>query len=458
MVVFTSLEFIFRFLPVFVLLYWLTPETYRMHVLFVGSLIFYASGAGFYVLLLVALTFFNYVMGRWIYVKPGRNIRKSRQDQRKGYLQAVLITDLAVLVFFKVMSLFSESFSIPLGLSFYLFKMVSYQIDLYRTDIAVMPGFADTAAYFCMFPQLTQGPIMRYGQGGLDGSYDRRFSLKKLEDGLEFFVMGLGMKVLLADRLAILWNDISKIGFDSISTPLAWLGAYGYSLRLYFDFWGYSMMAAGAAMMLGFPRIVNFEHPYAAGSISDFYRKWHMTLGSWFRDYVYIPLGGSRQGALMTARNLLIVWALTGFWHGGTFGFLLWGLVLGLLIIWEKLAVRGILERLPLLGHLHVLVLIPLTWVIFAIPDLSGIAMYFARLFPFFGMGEAAFSGDFIKYLARYLPFLLVSVLLCVPGVYRLVIRHRRRWISLLILTVIFWVSVYMSANAYLNPFMYFGF
>ncbi|MBE5999263.1 MAG: MBOAT family protein, partial [Sarcina sp.] len=261
-----------------------------------------------------------------------------------------------------------------------------------------------------------------------------------------------------ADRLGILWNEIIKIGFESISTPLAWLGAAGYSLELYYDFWGYSLMAAGLGLMLGFKFVQNFAHPYAACGIADFYRRWHATLGSWFRDYVYIPLGGSRGGALTTVRNLLVVWLLTGFWHGGTLNFLIWGVVLGLLIIWEKFVVADLMDRVPLLGHLHVIVLIPLTWVVFAITDLKELAVYFSRLFPFFGTGVAVNKGDFAKYLGIYWPFFAAAVLLCIPFVYKSIVWKRKNPLVLALLFLLFWVSVYFSSISAGNPFMYFSF
>ena len=252
---------------------------------------------------------------------------------------------------------------LPLGLSFFLFKMISFQIDVYRGEMVQKPGFRQTAVYFVMFPQLVSGPIMRFHEGGF-GEEEREYSWEKVEEGLQYFIAGLGTKVLLADRLAILWKDIHMIGYESISTPLAWLGAAGYSMELYFDFWGYSLMASGLCLMLGYPFIENFRHPYASKSISEFWRRWHITLGSFFRDYVYIPLGGSREGMGVTMRNLLAVWLLTGLWHGGSLNFILWGLVLFALIAIERLALGKLFGKFPLIGRFFVLAMIPVTWVI----------------------------------------------------------------------------------------------
>ena len=410
MINFSGLVFIFRFLPIFMIIYCLVPRQ-----------------------MLIIITAF----------------------------------DVAVLVLFKVLALTVRPSLLPLGLSFYIFKMISYQADLFRGEIHKRPTFIQAAAYFTMFPQIAQGPIMRFSNGWTERPtnirrrteyVERTVSISKIEDGIIFFSMGLGMKVLIADRLGILWNEIIKIGFESISTPLAWLGAFGYSLQLYFDFWGYSLMAGGIGLMLGFRFIQNFIHPYAACGIADFYRRWHATLGSWFRDYVYIPLGGSRGGKGVTIRNLMAVWLLTGFWHGGTLNFVIWGLVLGLLIIWEKFVVSGLLSRIPLIGHLHVIILIPLTWVIFAISNLKDLGMYFTRLFPFFGTGVAVNQGDFAKYLGIYWPFFAAGILLCIPVFYNVLVWKRRNPLVLLLLLAVFWVSIYFSSISAGNPFMYFSF
>jgi alginate O-acetyltransferase complex protein AlgI len=217
-------------------------------------------------------------------------------------------------------------------------------------------------------------------------------------------------------------------------------------------------MAGGLGLMLGFRYVQNFIHPYAAGSITDFYRRWHATLGSWFRDYVYIPLGGSRGGSGATIRNLMVVWLLTGFWHGGTLNFVLWGLVLGLLIVWEKYVAGGLLDRIPVLGHLHVIILIPLTWVIFAITDLRELGVYFSRLFPLFGAGVAVNRGDFAKYLGIYWPFFAAGILLCVPVFYNLLVWKRRHPVVIGLLLVVFWASIYFASISAGNPFMYFSF
>lgn len=453
MILFNSLAFLFRFFPVFLAIYYLTPARFREVVLFFGSILFYAMGAGYMALGLTALTIVNYVLGQMVFSADKGGVK----DKNKRAFYAAIFIDAGALILFKVLSGVTDKVVLPLGFSFYLFKMISYQADLFRGEITRRPDILDTVVYFTMFPQVTQGPIMRWNSVGFE-KRERTVTVKAFNDGLFFFILGLGMKVLLADRLSILWIEIEKIGFESISTPLAWMGAVGYSLRLYMDFWGYSLMAAGIGMMLGFHFVVNFVHPYWACGISDFYRRWHATLGTWFRDYVYIPLGGSRKGALRTIFNLLVVWLLTGLWHGITPNFLLWGGSLALLIIWEKFVVGRLIEAVPFIGHLHVWLLIPLTWVVFAIPDLYAIRDYFMRLFPFFGGGINVNPGDFMKQLRIYWPYFLSGLLLCTPHWYRLIVKNRKRMIVIILMTAVFWLSVYRIVIAESNPFMYFSF
>lgn len=453
MILFNSLKFIFRFFPIFLAVYYLTPARFREIILFFGSIIFYAMGTGRMAFALIGLTLINYFLGKLVFSRRTGSVKSS---SKKAFYAALFI-DVGALVLFKVLAGFRNDVVLPLGFSFYLFKMISYQADLFRGEIKRQPEILDTVVYFTMFTQVTQGPIMRYNNVGFE-KRERTVSVKAFNDGLFFFVLGLGMKVLLADPLSILWNEISKIGYESISTPLAWMGAVGYSLRLYMDFWGYSLMSAGIGMMLGFHFVVNFIHPYWACGISDFYRRWHSTLGSWFRDYVYIPLGGSRKGNLCTVRNLVIVWLLTGLWHGLTPNYLIWAGVLVLLILWEKYAVRGLMDALPILGHLHVWFFIPLTWVIFAIPDVNGILSYFQRLFPFFGSGLNVNQGDYLKQLINYWPYLGVGLLLCTPHWYRLIVKNRRSMPVMLLMAAVFWISVYRIVISASNPFMYFSF
>lgn len=458
MVSFAGLTFIFRFLPIFLIIYYVVPSRYKDMVLLFGSYIFYAVGDPYFIVLLILLTLLNYFVGKKMKgLAEGFEIHDWQKIKQKKLLIAIVVMDISVLVLFKGLSTFVDNSLLPLGISFYIFKMISYQADLYRGEIWEKPDFKETALYFSLFPQVVSGPIMRYNEG--ECGEKRSYSPEQFEDGLKYFVAGLGMKVLLADRLAILWNDLQMIGFRSISTPLAWLGAAGYSLQLYFDFWGYSLMSSGLLVMLGFDFIENFHHPYASRSIGEFYRRWHMTLGSFFRDYVYIPMGGSRCRKSRLVFNLAVVWVLTGIWHGNGFNFVLWGLILGILIILEKLFYGKKLSSIPVLGNLYVLLLIPLSWVVFAITDLKQLGIYFGRLFPFVGgAGVAVNAQDIVKYLQDYGIFFAAGILLCIPAVFDFLEKHRKNPLVILLLFIVFWCSVYFLSCSEGNPFMYLKF
>jgi alginate O-acetyltransferase complex protein AlgI len=458
MVSFAGLPFLFRFLPVFLVIYYFFPKKHRDMVLLLGSYVFYAMGEPYFLALLFVLTWLNYFLAdRMQKQAAGYTIYEWQKIKRKRLLILAVSLDIGVLAACKILGTFVDSRLLPLGISFYIFKMISWQADVYRGNIRGKQAFQSAALYFSLFPQISSGPIMRYNEG--DRGENRIYSLEQFEDGLIYFVAGLGMKVLLADRLAVLWNDLQRIGFQSISTPLAWFGMFGYSLQLYFDFWGYSLMASGLMMMLGFDFIENFHHPYAARSVGEFYRRWHITLGSFFRDYVYIPMGGSRCRKRRLVWNLAFVWLLTGIWHGNGVNFILWGVVLGIFIILEKLFYGAKLSKIPVLSNLYVLLVIPLTWVLFAITDLQQLAVYFGRLFPFLGgTGIAVNTGDILQYAGSYGGFFLAGILLCIPAVFDFLEKHRKNVLVVLGLTAVFWYAVYFLANSAGNPFMYLKF
>lgn len=457
--IFSSLEFLFRFLPVFLVVFYLTPVKYRKIVLFIGSILMYACGEPRFVFLLLACTALNFLIGKNMKVDIDSPFihSKWRDKKRRKWLLLALITDVGVLAFFKIGNVVDSNILLPLGISFYTFKMISYQMDVFRGKVEADNSFWSFGSYVCMFPQLTSGPIMRYDDAS-EGLGHLGCTPEQFEEGLRLLVIGLGAKVLLADRLGILWNDIQTIGFESISTPLAWLGAFTYSLQLYFDFEGYSLMAVGIGMMIGMPYIKNFDQPYMATSVSDFWRRWHMTLGSWFRDYVYIPMGGNRKGVPRLLLNLCVVWLLTGLWHGSGVNFLIWGITVGLFVIVEKLFYGKWLSRHKLVSHIYVWIVIPLTWVIFAVTSLPDLGIYFGRLFPFFGIGETLNPQDIFKYFSMYWWLLLAGIFFCIPGVSAWFNKHRKSWYANALLLVLFWMAVYQLTNAANNPFMYFRF
>jgi alginate O-acetyltransferase complex protein AlgI len=396
------------------------------------------------------------------------------KTERKIWLAIALSYNIGMLVFFKYINFILENINVlrgtffdggafplpelglPLGISFYTFQAVSYVVDAYKSQGKNNSSLLQFAAYLTMFPKLVSGPIVSYGDME-EQLTDRKFSFFKFEKGLKLFTVGLGMKVLLANRLGILWNDIQTIGFESISTPLAWLGSVGYSLQLYFDFQGYSLMAIGVGRMLGFHLPDNFNHPYMAKSMTEFWRRWHITLGMWFRQYVYIPLGGNRKGKGRLVLNLLVVWLLTGLWHGAGWNFILWGLVLFLLILMEKLYFKPVLERSKLLARIYMLLAIPLTWTLFATGSLSAAGSYFGRLFGVVP-GINVNTSDFIKYFGQFKWLILVGCFFCFPYGRKLYLKYQNHILMTVILFVIFWYSVYQMAIGNNNPFLYFQF
>ncbi|MBQ6588154.1 MAG: MBOAT family protein [Butyrivibrio sp.] len=490
MINFSDLTFIFRFLPVFIVAFYLTPYEFRTLTLLIGSLLFYGVGDLKMFPVLLGAVIINFLFSRAL--KGGGS---------KVLLGFAIVLDALMLIEFKLLGQFVDSAFMPIGVSFFTFKMISFQVDNYRGKVDEKAGFMDIAAYFVMFPQIVSGPIMRFEDYAknpfmklwakedeqaeaaklenetqeseeakdiidLDKeeteekvAIEKPSKLAAIEDGLRFFTLGLAFKVLLADHLAMLWKDIGTIGYESISTALAWLGAYTYSMELYFDFWGYSLMAAGVGVMLGFPFIVNFDQPYGSRNVSEFYRRWHATLGSWFRDYIYFPMGGSRKGSFRTILNLLTVWLITGFWHGVTLNFILWGLIIFVIILCERFVLAGLPKFIgDLFGRINVLILIPLTWVVFALPDSNMLATYFMRLFPFFGVGISINEGDFIKNIGIYGIVLGTGLVVMLPVVYRFFEKHRKNPVFTIGLLALFWACIYSLSNAAGNPFLYFKF
>ena len=443
--VFSSLEFLLWFLPFFLGIYYLVPGKYRNLCLFVFSMVFYAYGTlrqPLYLLLLLASAAVNYIFGRLIGRTQGRG--------RQGMLVLGLIYNLGLLVFFKFGGL-----PMPIGISFYTFQAVSYLVDVYRGTVACekKPGYV--VLYLTMFPQLISGPITRFSRIRARLA-ERVCSRKPFLRGMEIFLVGLGFKVLLANRFGGLWKNIGGIGYESVSVPLAWMGIVAYSLQIYFDFYGYSLMAMGLGKMIGFSLPVNFRHPYLSCTMTEFWRRWHITLGSWFRDYVYIPLGGNRQGKGRTYLNLLIVWCLTGIWHGNGWNFLIWGLFLFAVIAIEKLWIGRYLNGKRWLGHLYMILLIPLSWLIFAVTDLRQLGIYLGRLVGIGGVN--VFAGDFVKYLEQYGIFLVIGLLFATGLPEKLFFAIRRRgirWVLLLAVLAGSLYGIYMGMN---DPFLYFQF
>lgn len=459
--IFSSIEFLLFFLPLFLVLYGLTPKKYKNVTLLSGSLIFYAAGEPEFLVPLMVSVGVNYFFGLHL----GRRSRRKKnrknvklEKKRKWLFPLAVAFNITILIMFKYVA----PDALPLGISFYTFQILSYLIDLRRDEQTRETSFIKFATYVVMFPQLVSGPIVTYGEVR-EELENRAFTAKGVQEGLKVFTAGLMSKVLLADTFGILWKDVQVIGFESISTPMAWLGAIGFSLNIYFDFWGYSLMAVGTGRMLGFELPHNFKNPYIATTVRDFYRRWHMTLGRWFCRYVYIPLGGNRKGGLRTILNLLAVWLLTAIWHGNTANFLIWGLLLWFLIVLERQAeavgLIRLVEKVPgkLFSHLYLWAVIPITWMCFAITDLGQLQVYLGRMFGSLP-GVSVNVRDWQKVLTEYGVFLLVGALGCTPAAGKLFRKFKDSFFGILLLAALFWLCVWRLQTAGQNPFMYLKF
>jgi alginate O-acetyltransferase complex protein AlgI len=445
---FSSLDFVFWFLPAFLAVYYITPRSFRNLPLLLGSLVFYGWGVQsqpWCLVLLAGLLLVTYVGGLLL---------AGGEEPRSGLLGFLWTILFGCLLAFKYLGLFSGSqIVLPLGMSFYTFQMAAYLMDVHRGDLYPERSLYRFAIGILLFPKLLSGPLVSWNS--LSRQIQRRsYSAREFDSGLRDFVLGLGLKLLLADRIGALWTQIGNIGYESVSAPLAWLGLVAYSLQLYFDFYGYSKMAVGLGRMLGFQLPENFQHPYAAKSMTDFWRRWHITLSQWFRDYVYIPLGGNRKGRAAQIRNLLIVWLLTGMWHGATVNFLLWGLFLFLLLTLEKLFWGKFLERTPVIGHIYMVPAILLSWMLFAISDLERLAVYAGRLVSEWSWQAA----DFQRALGQYGWLLAVGILVSTPLPAKLWNKLKFSALGTIFLFAIFWVAVYCMAAGLNDPFMYFSF
>ncbi len=466
--VFSSFEFLLWFLPFFLAIYYMTPKKYRNLCLFLFSLIFYTYGAlkqpQYIILILLSVTV-NYMLGILI----GRS-----RSHSKLWLITGLIYNFGILAIFKYLDFFIENINrglglfaknstplpltsliLPIGISFYTFQIVSYLIDVYRKDVPAETNFINLGTYIIMFPQLIAGPIVKFSDIRKN-LYKRRFNKNVFFDGIKIFIIGLGIKVLLANRIGSLWQDVNSIGYDSISVPLAWMGIAAYSFQIYFDFWGYSLMAIGLGKMIGFSLPVNFNNPYTACSMTDFWRRWHITLSTWFKEYVYIPLGGNRNGKFKTCRNLLIVWFLTGFWHGADWNFILWGLLIFAVISIEKMGLGRILEKKRFIGHLYMMLLIPLSWLVFAVSDLSSLAVYFKRLIGIGGTN--IYAEDFIKYGKTYGILLIIALVFSTTIPQKIYNEIKNTALIIPILVAIVAGTIYCLYMGLNDPFLYFRF
>lgn len=415
--VFSDSVFLFMFLPLTLAVYYAVPFAFKNTVLFLTGLLFYAWGEPVYVLIMLLSTAIDYCAGRLM------DRFDSNKNIRKATLLVSVVMNLSLLGIFKYGSFFiggvngifgsaipDPGLPLPIGISFFTFQSMSYTIDLYRRNIKVQKNFIDFAAFVTMFPQIVAGPIVRYEDVSAQLAC-RRIDLRSMSDGITRFVCGMCKKVLIANSIGALWTDVKAQDYASMPAATAWLGIAAFTLQIYFDFSGYSDMAIGLGKMLGFDFPENFRYPYNSKSIAEFWRRWHITLGDWFKSYVYFPLGGSRGSTAATIRNTLIVWLLTGLWHGASWNFILWGLYYGVLIILEKFVFRRLLERTPsALRHILTMLAVVFGWVIFEITSPASELEFVKAMLGFGGSFANSFTLNALhNYAVTFIAAIAIS-------------------------------------------------
>lgn len=469
--VFSSLTFLFGFLPFVLLLYYLVPRSWRNGILFIVSLVFYGWGEPVYILLMLFSTVVDYTCAL--------GVDRNRSNQRKArrFLLASVVINLSLLGFFKYADFVLQSLNswlgtnipllslaLPIGISFYTFQTMSYTIDVYRGDAPVQRNIASLGAYVTLFPQLIAGPIVRYSTVASQIN-EREETVDRFGQGVQRFVVGLGKKVLLANNIGLLFDQIKQLPGNQLSLLAAWLGVTAFALQVYFDFSGYSDMAIGLGKMFGFTFLENFNYPFMAQSITEFWRRWHISLGTWFRDYVYIPLGGSRRSEAITYRNLAVVWLLTGLWHGASWNFVFWGAYFAGFLMVEKAFLLAWLQRLPrLFRHAYALGATAFSWVLFAFEDWPSIRQFWQAMLGR-GSGGSITPTD-LYLLTNYGLLLVILVLAATPiprqAVQRLLTVDRHPRLAELLypafIALVLGLSTAYLVDASYNPFLYFRF
>ena len=466
--VFSSLVFIFLFFIGVMLIYYAVPKKLKNLVIFLSGVVFYAWGEPLYILVMLGSTLIDYFAGLLIW-KFDKNIVVKRIC-----LVVSLLMNLGLLGIFKyggfvidnVNNIFATTFDnpnlpLPIGISFFTFQSMSYTIDMYLGKIKVQKNPITFGAFVNLFPQLVAGPIVRYDDIAAELD-DRKIDLDCIYSGIIRFITGMGKKVLIANSVGMLWDTVIASDLGNASVLTVWLGIIAYTLQIYFDFSGYSDMAIGIGRMMGFHFPENFNYPYLSKSISEFWRRWHMTLGAWFRSYVYIPLGGNRKGKGRTLFNLAVVWAATGIWHGANWTFIVWGTLYGVVIIMEKLFLGRVLEKLPsFVSWVYTMLLVMLGWVLFASPDISTAGAYIATMF---GGSGILFDNTAIYLLINY-GFILVFGIFAATDLWKRIVERLSlklptftNYITPFAKTAVFLICIAYLADATYNPFLYFNF
>ncbi|MBD3921969.1 MBOAT family protein [Paenibacillus sp. PR3] len=457
--VFSSLLFLFLFLPAVLILYYVSPRRIRNLILFLTSLVFYAWGEPVYIVIMLLSTVTDFSFGLLL-SRP-----KLSPRQRKGIVASSIVVNLALLSYFKYADFLISNvnsvlgtnipltdLALPIGISFYTFQSMSYIVDVYRGKVQAQRNWIDFGTFVALFPQLVAGPIVQYSVIA-EQLKNRVVTVELFAEGVRRFIIGLAKKVLLANNIGLLWHTVSNSSASEMPALTAWLGIIAFSFQIYFDFSGYSDMAIGLGHMFGFRFNENFNKPYTAQSITDFWRRWHISLGSWFRDYVYIPLGGNRRGTWLQLRNILIVWVLTGFWHGASWNFMLWGLYFGVILVFEKTWLLRLLERSPRwVRHIYALLLILVGWVLFAFEQMEQLGGFLLAMVG--GNGSPLWDAN-TGYLFYTNAILLVILAIASTPLLKL---PRRGPVQLICCFVLFVLSVAYLVDATFNPFLYFRF
>ena len=457
--VFSSITFLFYFLPLVILSYFLSPSKLKNLTLLIFSLIFYTFGEPKYIFIMIFSTIVDYIHA--LIIDKYRNTLKA-----KIALISSIVINLSLLVFFKYSNFFisiinsifsanldSLNLTLPIGISFYTFQTMSYTIDVYKNEAKPQKNILNLATFITLFPQLVAGPIVRYVD--IAKQLDTRNSdIDKIYNGVYRFIIGLSKKILLANNLGIIWSSIKISQYRELSILTSWLGIICFSLQIYFDFSGYSDMAIGLGKIFGFDFLENFNFPYISKSITEFWRRWHISLGLWFRDYVYIPLGGNKVSKLKWFRNIFIVWFLTGLWHGASFNFILWGLYFGFILILEKLFILNILNKFPdFFKHTYTLLLVIIGFVFFEIENLKDIFNYFNAMF---NLNNKFIDSTFIYYLTPNITLIIISIISSTPLIKN--ILDKNIYIRFIFIILGFILSVSFLVDSSFNPFLYFRF
>ncbi|MCI5655345.1 MAG: MBOAT family protein [Ruminococcus sp.] len=464
--VFSSLIFLFVFLPFVLAVYYITPRRFRNLTLFIVDLVFYAWGEPWLVILMLFSILLNYTSGILI------GVNREKKGLTKFIFILSVILNLGLLGFFKYAGFIGETLNmvmpflnipileiaLPIGISFYTFQTMSYTIDVYKNTVKVQKNIITFGTYVSLFPQLIAGPIVRY-EDVAEQLMHRKETLQDFTDGVKLFLIGLSKKVLLANEMGNLWDAVRESGTQSGALG-SWVGIIAYTFQIYFDFCGYSEMAMGLGKMFGFDFLKNFDYPYISKSVTEFWRRWHISLGTWFREYVYIPLGGNRKGLSRQIINIAVVWFLTGLWHGASWNFILWGLYFGVLLMIEKLFMLKVLKKAPaIISHIYSIIIIIFGWVLFYFENLNEMGVFLARMF---GSDGFMMSGDISVKIISYIPLLIVAAITSTPLISKLYHKIKSKPILYVIdnagcvLALLLCTAALVSSDY--NPFLYYKF